>query len=370
VDLVALVLPTGGQRCRLLFQACQLLAQRLQALFRGVIAFLGQRRFLDLELDDAAVEVLDLFGLRFHFHADAAGGLVHQVDRLVRQEAVLDITVGKLRGRNQRAVGDVHPVVQLVFFLEPAQDADRVLHARLVDINGLETPLQRGILLDIFLVFVERGCTDTVQLSAAQRRLEQVRGVHRSLAGARPDQRVHLVNEQDNLPVRALDLVEHGLEPFLEFAAILCARDQRTHVEAHQRAPFQAVRHIAIGNAQRQALGDRGLAGAGFADQRGIVLGAAGKDLDRAADFLVAADHRIELAVARCLGQVAGEFLHRIIGAFGIGAVRRLALAQFGNSRLKRLGVDPGRLERLPRPGGACQRQRDQQPLHRDIAVA
>ena len=59
---------------------------------------------------------------------------------------------------------------------------------------------------------------------------------------------------------------------------------------------------------------DRGLAGAGLADQHRVVLGAAGEDLDRAADLLVAADHRIELAVARRLGEVAGVLLHRVVG--------------------------------------------------------
>ena len=42
--------------------------------------------------------------------------------------------------------------------------------------------------------------------------------------------------------------------------------------------------------------GDGGLADAGLADQHGIVLGAAAEHLDGAADFLVAADHRVELA--------------------------------------------------------------------------
>ena len=75
--------------------------------------------------------------------------------------------------------------------------------------------------------------------------------------------------------------------------------------------------------------GDRGLADAGLADQHRVVLGAAGENLDRAADFLVAADHRIELAVARRLGQVAGVFLHRVIAFFG-----RSAVAQCGRRSL------------------------------------
>ena len=45
-----------------------------------------------------------------------------------------------------------------------------------------------------------------------------------------------------------------------------------------------------------EALDDRGLADAGLADQDGVVLGAAGEDLDDAADLVVAADDRVELA--------------------------------------------------------------------------
>ena len=42
--------------------------------------------------------------------------------------------------------------------------------------------------------------------------LSMLHGVHRALAGrAGADDRVHLVDERDDLPVAALDLVEHGL---------------------------------------------------------------------------------------------------------------------------------------------------------------
>ena len=64
---------------------------------------------------------------------------------------------------------------------------------------------------------------------------------------------------------------------------------------------FQAVRHVAVDDAQRQALDDGGLADARLADQHRIVLGAPRQHLNGAADFLVAADHRVELAVARGL---------------------------------------------------------------------
>src|SRR3989304_4220123 len=46
------------------------------------------------------------------------------------------------------------------------------------------------------------------------------------------------------------------------------------------------------------ALDDRRLADAGLANQDGVVLRAARQDLHHAAHFVVAADHRIELALA------------------------------------------------------------------------
>ncbi len=109
------------------------------------------------------------------------------------------------------------------------------------------------------------------------------------------------------------DLLEHGLQPILELAAILRARDQRAHVEREDLLVLQALRHVAADDALRESFDDRRLADAGFADEHGIVLGAAREHLDDAADLFVAADHRIELAVARELGEVAAVAFERLI---------------------------------------------------------
>src|SRR3546814_6281600 len=80
---------------------------------------------------------------------------------------------------------------------------------------------------------------------------------------------------------------------------------------------------LAIDDALRETFGDRGLADAGFAYQRRIVLGAAAQYLDHAADFLVATDHRVELAGLRARGQVDRVFLQRLAVFLG---VRRIDL--------------------------------------------
>src|SRR3546814_7166038 len=80
-----------GQFGRLLFEIGKLGLQGGEPVLRRRVAFLAERRFLDLHLDDTAVERFDRLGPRFDLHADAARGLIHQVDRLVGQETVRDI---------------------------------------------------------------------------------------------------------------------------------------------------------------------------------------------------------------------------------------------------------------------------------------
>ena len=92
-------------------------------------------------------------------------------------------------------------MVLLVFLLQAAQDRDRVLDRRLVDEHRLEAAGKRRVLLDMLAVLVERGRADAVQLAARQRRLQQVGRIHRAIGLAGADQRVHLVDEQDDLAV-------------------------------------------------------------------------------------------------------------------------------------------------------------------------
>ncbi len=56
----------------------------------------------------------------------------------------------------------------------------------------------------------------------------------------------------------------------------------------------------------------------GLADEHGIVLGAPRQHLNDAPDFLIAPDHRVELAFARDVGQVASVAFERLVLAFGI----------------------------------------------------
>ena len=309
-------------------------------------------------------------GFEFDRHAQSRRGLVHQVDRLVGQKAVGDVAVGEGRRGDDRAVGDAHAVVQFVFFLDAPQDRDRVLDRRLADIDRLEAAFERGVLLDILAVLVEGRRADAMQFAARQCRLQHVGGVHRAFRLAGADQGVQFVDEQDDALGARGDFLQYRLQPLLELAAVFAAGEQRAEIERQELLVLQALRHVAVDDALRQALDDRGLADPGLADQHRIVLGAAREHLDRAADLLVAADDRVELALARRLGQVAGVFLQRVIALLGRGAVGLAALAHLLDRSVEALRVDPRRGQRLRRAGPGSRRQREQQPLDRHKTVA
>ena len=99
LDGLLLALPARLERAGLLAQVGQFLAQRLEALPAGLVLLLLQRGLLDLELEHAPRELVELGRHRVHLGADHGAGLVDQVDGLVGQEAVGDVAVRERRRR-------------------------------------------------------------------------------------------------------------------------------------------------------------------------------------------------------------------------------------------------------------------------------
>ena len=272
-------------------------ARRLAPLAAGLVLLLEQRLALDLELDDPALDLVDLLRQGVDLDPEPAGRLVHQVDRLVGQEAVADVAIGQRGGGDQGVVGDPDAVMDLVLLLEPAENRDGVLDARRAHQHRLEAALERGVLLDVLAVLVERGGADHVELAAGQRGLEHVAGVHRAFGRAGADDGVQLVDEDDVAALGLGQLLDDRLEPLLEFAPVLGAGQQQADVERDDLPVAQRLGHVAVDDPLGQPLDDGGLAHAGLADQHRVVLGPAREHLHHPADFLVAADDRIELSL-------------------------------------------------------------------------
>ncbi|OQC18873.1 MAG: hypothetical protein BWX69_03180 [Planctomycetes bacterium ADurb.Bin069] len=210
--------------------------------------------------------------------------------------------------------------MELETLLEAAQNRNRILHRWRRDQHGLKTALEGGILLEVLAVLIDGGGADHVQLAPGKGGLQHVARIDGALGLAGADDGVQLVDEENDAAVAADDLAEHGLEPFLELAAELGAGHQRAHVEGEDGLVLEPLGHVAPHDALREPLDDGGLADAGFADQDRIVLGLAGEHANRAADFGVAADDGLQLALAGQSHQIETVLLQRLNRGLGVGA--------------------------------------------------
>jgi len=96
---------------------------------------------------------------------------------------------------------------------------------------------------------------------------------------------------------------------------------------------------------------------------------APGQNLDGAPDFLVTADHRIELAFARRFGQIAGVLLQSVVALFGRSAVGGATLADGVDRLIERLRRDARVLQNAGRGCAFRHGKRQQQTFSRDEAV-
>ena len=179
----------------------------------------------------------------------------------------------------------------------------------------LEAALQRGVFFDVLAILIERRRADAMQLAAGQRRLQHVAGVHRAFGLTGTHHRVQFVDKQNDLAFLFRQIAEHGLKAFFKFAAEFRARDERAQVEGEDALPAQALRHFVVDDPLRQTFNNRGLAHARLTNQHRVVLGAPLENLDGAANFIVSADDRIELALLRPLGEIDRVLVERLAPA-------------------------------------------------------
>src|SRR5262249_59810426 len=87
-------------------------------------------------------------------------------------------------------------------------------------------------------------------------------------------------------------------------------------------------------------------------------------------DLVVAPDDRIELAASRGLGEIAGVFLERVVGALGRGSMGGAALAQGVDGGIEVLRRDAGARQDLSGLAVLVEGEREQQSLDRHVAIA
>ena len=255
---------------------------------------------------EPAFQLLQIRRYRIGVEPYSGPGFIDKIDRFVRQEAVLDIAVGQLNGLINRFIGDFHAVMRFIAVAQPVQNLDRFFHRRLVDRNRLEAPFQRGVFFDVLAVLIERRRPDALQFAAGQRRLQDVRSVDRAFRAAGPDQRMQLVDEQDNVAGLA-DFVHDFFQAVFKFAAIFGSRYDGAHIERHDAFVAQRFGNFVVDDFLRQAFGDRRFTDPRLPDQDRVVFRPAAEHLNNPFDFLAAADDRIKVTFLGGGRQIAGQ---------------------------------------------------------------
>ena len=92
-------------------------------------------------------------------------GLVHNINGFVRKKAVGDIAFGKLYGFFDSIFGIVHMVMRLIFRLDIVENLYGLINRSGLDHNFLEPPVESSVFFNKLTIFVERGCSDTLQLA-------------------------------------------------------------------------------------------------------------------------------------------------------------------------------------------------------------
>ena len=138
-------------------------------------------------------------------------------------------------------------MVALVVGGDALDDLHAVLDGGLLHDDGLEAPLQGGVLLDVLAVLVEGGGADDLELPPAQGGLEDVGGVHGALGVPGPHDVVDLVDDQDDV-AQLLDLLDEALHPALKLAPELGARHQGGEVQQIDLLVQQLIGHVPLGD--------------------------------------------------------------------------------------------------------------------------
>ena len=333
---VLFILPFCLQRRKIIPHLRQFSLDFLQMLSGKLVVLFFQSRFFDFMLDDLSLDDIQFHGHGVHFCADHGAGFIHQVDGLIGQETVGNISVGQSRRRNDGLILNFYTVVNFISFLQATQDGNGILHRWFADQNRLETAFQSGVFFHILSVFIQGCRTDAVQFPPCQHRLQKVPCVHGAVCFACPHNGMQFIDEKNDFPFAFLHFVEDCLQPFFKFPAKFRPGNEGPHIQRENRLVLQAVGHILFHDSLGQPLRNGSFANARFPDENRVVLRFPGQNADDVSDFIIPPNDRVQLFASGLFHQVCAVFfqgivssLRRIAGHPGIAPHRRQHLHKF-----------------------------------------
>src|SRR6267142_3945863 len=156
-------------------------------------------------------------------------------------------------------------VEAFVTFAHAFKNLDCLFFRRRWYFDGLESTLERTILLDRFSKLGRSCRSNALNFTTRKSGLQNVCRVERPFRGTGADQSVKLVDK--NYVLRVLNQLPHDLfETFFKLAAVFGAGYDQGKVQREDPFVFQERRDVAINDSLRQAFNDCGLSYTRFAN--------------------------------------------------------------------------------------------------------
>ena len=212
-----------------------------------------------------------------------------------------------------------------------AQHSNTSVFVRLFDLHDLKAAGQCGVFFDMAFVFVPGRGGNGAQRPTGEGGFEEIGGIASARGSAGTDERVGLIDEQNDRLGRGLHLVDHAAQALFEFTLHARARLEQPDIERPHAYVTERWRHVSREDAMDKALDHGCLADASLAREDGIVLPAAHKDVHTPTDFLVATDDGIDFTPPPFLGQVDGETAEGFLASHFRGRNGACCLARRGS---------------------------------------
>ncbi len=196
---------------------------------------------------------------------------------------------------------------------EATDHQDCFFLGRLIHLNHLEAARERGIFFEIFLIFRPRSSRDGAQSAPGKSGFEQVCGITLSSRTSRPDQRVRLVDEQNDWFRRRLNFINHLAQSILELPFHARAGLQQAKIQGPQTDPFESRRNIARRDPLGKPFDDCGFAHTGFAGKDRIILPPTHQDINDLSNLLIPAQDRVDLPFSSLFSEVNGKSGQRFL---------------------------------------------------------
>ena len=127
VDDRLFISPLGHQAGGFFAEVRLLLPNFIEAGHGGLVGFLFECFFLHFQLEDLALEHVNLRRHRIKFDFQTGGCFVDEIHCLIWQKSAGNVAIRHHSGRDESTILDAYAVMNFIALLETAQNGDRVL---------------------------------------------------------------------------------------------------------------------------------------------------------------------------------------------------------------------------------------------------